>query len=177
MLRPGQKCGNVLVPVIFFCKNINFLSPSLFCRIPSQTKFKFWLVFQNEQANIKWTHTLKRSNKIKNWKKKLKMVYFWDTFAPFLDGPGFFWKIRLTNRIIIGLYDPAKFQEKLMTQSWDIECTYIRMDIEDWIHNMTFTQAWVQQWSWIQWNLHKYPSTLELNLIWLFYTTRYNPWL
>ena len=42
-----------------------------------------------------------------------------------------------------------------MTQSWDIECTYIHMDIQDLIHNMTSTQVWVQQRSWIQWNLHK----------------------
>jgi len=45
---------------------------------------------------------------------------------------------------INALYHPSKFQKKLMTQSWDIECTYVRTFGRDWIH-MTFTQAWVQK--------------------------------
>ena len=59
-----------------------------------------------------------------------KRVHFWGiwgTFAPFPGEPDFSWEIGLCYpNCIIALYHPAKFKKKLMSQSWDIECTYVR---------------------------------------------------
>ena len=62
-----------------------------------------------------------------------KRVHFWGiwgTFAPFPGEPDFSWEIGLCYpNCIIALYLPAKFQKKLMSQSWDIECTDGRTDV------------------------------------------------
>ena len=59
--------------------------------------------------------------------KRVRFRGIWGTFAPFPGEPDFSWEIGLCYpNCIIALYLPAKFQKKLMSQSWDIECTDVR---------------------------------------------------